>query len=101
MKILPLDLASGEASIREAVEKAESFFPESGVDYMIHNAACERPVCILINLIVHFEKEVPCIKNKKCVMIIICFKKSVGILICTKKTSFDKNWKLIFRSMAS
>uniref|UniRef100_A0A7C8ZMZ3 Ketoreductase domain-containing protein n=1 Tax=Opuntia streptacantha TaxID=393608 RepID=A0A7C8ZMZ3_OPUST len=43
VKILPLDLASGEASIREAVEKAESFFPESGVDYMIHNAACERP----------------------------------------------------------
>uniref|UniRef100_A0A7C8ZLF2 Ketoreductase domain-containing protein n=1 Tax=Opuntia streptacantha TaxID=393608 RepID=A0A7C8ZLF2_OPUST len=43
VKILPLDLASGEASIREAVEKAESFFPESGVDYMIHNAVCERP----------------------------------------------------------
>lgn len=43
VKILPLDLASGEASLREAVEKAESFFPDSGVHYMIHNAAYERP----------------------------------------------------------
>ncbi|KAM7272260.1 hypothetical protein ACFE04_026923 [Oxalis oulophora] len=42
VKILPLDLASGEDSLREAVEKAEAFFP-SGVDYMIHNAAHERP----------------------------------------------------------
>ncbi|MED6107686.1 hypothetical protein PIB30_016518 [Stylosanthes scabra] len=43
VKILPLDLASGEESLRKAVEKAESFFPGSGVDYMIHNAAFERP----------------------------------------------------------
>ncbi|EXB88158.1 Dehydrogenase/reductase SDR family member 7 [Morus notabilis] len=43
VKILPLDLTSGEDSLREAVEKAESFFPDSGVDYMIHNAAFERP----------------------------------------------------------
>lgn len=43
MKILPLDLGSGEASLREAVEKADSFFPDSGVHYMIHNAAYERP----------------------------------------------------------
>ncbi|KAL1322472.1 hypothetical protein HN51_067477 [Arachis hypogaea] len=43
VKILPLDLASGEGSLRKAVEKAESFFPGSGVDYMIHNAAFERP----------------------------------------------------------
>uniref|UniRef100_A0A7C9DRU4 Ketoreductase domain-containing protein n=1 Tax=Opuntia streptacantha TaxID=393608 RepID=A0A7C9DRU4_OPUST len=43
VKILPLDLASGEDSLREAVERAESFFPGSGVDYMIHNAAYERP----------------------------------------------------------
>ncbi|XP_050206029.1 uncharacterized protein LOC126655772 [Mercurialis annua] len=43
VKILPLDLASGEDSLREAVEKAESFFSEAGVDYMIHNAAYERP----------------------------------------------------------
>ncbi|KAK7295214.1 hypothetical protein RJT34_18119 [Clitoria ternatea] len=43
VKILTLDLASGEDSLREAVQKAESFFPDSGVDYMIHNAAFERP----------------------------------------------------------
>ncbi|KAJ7978285.1 Dehydrogenase/reductase SDR family protein [Quillaja saponaria] len=42
VKILPLDLTSGEDSLREAVEKAESLFPD-GVDYMIHNAAFERP----------------------------------------------------------
>lgn len=44
VKILPLDLASGEDSLKKAVEKAESLFPSSGVDYMIHNAAFERPV---------------------------------------------------------
>uniref|UniRef100_A0A2N9II99 Uncharacterized protein n=1 Tax=Fagus sylvatica TaxID=28930 RepID=A0A2N9II99_FAGSY len=43
VKILPLDLASGEDSLKAAVEKAESFFPGAGVDYMIHNAAFERP----------------------------------------------------------
>ncbi|GAB4835366.1 hypothetical protein Ancab_000276 [Ancistrocladus abbreviatus] len=43
VKILPLDLASGEDSLKEAVERAESFFNGSGVDYMIHNAAYERP----------------------------------------------------------
>ncbi|KAL0551756.1 hypothetical protein IC582_010845 [Cucumis melo] len=43
VKILPLDLASGENKLKEAVELAESFFPGSGVDYMIHNAAFERP----------------------------------------------------------
>ncbi|XP_052199855.1 uncharacterized protein LOC127806532 [Diospyros lotus] len=41
--ILPLDLTSGEDSLREAVQKAESFFAGAGVDYMIHNAAYERP----------------------------------------------------------
>lgn len=41
--VLPLDLASGEESLRDAVERAESFFPDTGVDYMIHNAAYERP----------------------------------------------------------
>lgn len=46
VKILPLDLASGESSLKEAVEKAEFFFPASGVDYMIHNAAYERPVSV-------------------------------------------------------
>ncbi|KAF5206060.1 Dehydrogenase/reductase SDR family member [Thalictrum thalictroides] len=44
VKILPLDLASGEDALREAVKAAHSFFPDSGVDYMIHNAAYERPV---------------------------------------------------------
>ncbi|KAF6162243.1 hypothetical protein GIB67_008372 [Kingdonia uniflora] len=43
VKILPLDLASGEEHLREAVQKAESLFPGKGVDYMIHNAALERP----------------------------------------------------------
>ncbi|KAJ4721609.1 Dehydrogenase/reductase SDR family protein [Melia azedarach] len=43
VKILPLDLASGEDSLKVAVEKAESFFPGAGVNYMIHNAAYERP----------------------------------------------------------
>ncbi|GAB2287135.1 hypothetical protein Dimus_021521 [Dionaea muscipula] len=43
VKILPIDLASGELALREAVERVESFFPGSGVDYMIHNAAFERP----------------------------------------------------------
>ncbi|CAN6485712.1 unnamed protein product [Victoria cruziana] len=42
VKILPLDLASGDESLREAVMKAESFFSPAGVDYMIHNAAYER-----------------------------------------------------------
>ncbi|KAK4706603.1 hypothetical protein R3W88_033835 [Solanum pinnatisectum] len=41
--VLPLDLTSGEESLRLAVEKAESFFDAAGVDYMIHNAAYERP----------------------------------------------------------
>lgn len=42
--ILPLDVTLGEDYLREAVEKAESFFGGSGVDYMFHNAAFERPV---------------------------------------------------------
>lgn len=42
-KILPLDLTSGEDSLRKVVDEAESLFPDSGVDYMIHNAAYERP----------------------------------------------------------
>lgn len=43
VKILPLDLMSAEDSLKAVVEKAESIFPGSGVDYMIHNAAFERP----------------------------------------------------------
>ncbi|KAL2330154.1 hypothetical protein Fmac_017735 [Flemingia macrophylla] len=49
VKILPLDLSSGENSLREAVEKAESFFPD-GVDYMIHNAAFERPKTSILDV---------------------------------------------------
>lgn len=44
VNVLPLDLASGEDRLKDAVEKAESFFLNAGVDYMIHNAAVERPV---------------------------------------------------------
>ncbi|XP_054800927.1 uncharacterized protein LOC129305048 isoform X1 [Prosopis cineraria] len=43
VKVFPLDLTTGEDSLKKAVEKAESLFPGSGVDYMIHNAAFERP----------------------------------------------------------
>ncbi|KAF5462752.1 hypothetical protein F2P56_018734 [Juglans regia] len=43
VKILPFDLTSGEDSLKEVVEKAESLFPGAGIDYMIHNAAFERP----------------------------------------------------------
>ncbi|KAG2693846.1 hypothetical protein I3760_08G114600 [Carya illinoinensis] len=43
VKILPFDLTSGEDSLKEVVEKADSLFPGTGVDYMIHNAAFERP----------------------------------------------------------
>lgn len=41
--ILPLDLTLGENKLAEAVQKAESFFDGAGVDYLIHNAAFERP----------------------------------------------------------
>ncbi|RAL41929.1 hypothetical protein DM860_009111 [Cuscuta australis] len=43
VEILPLDLTASEDVLRKAVEKAESFFGGSGVDYMFHNAAYERP----------------------------------------------------------
>ncbi|XP_038703988.1 dehydrogenase/reductase SDR family member 7-like isoform X2 [Tripterygium wilfordii] len=43
VEILPLDLTCSEDSLRLAVEKAESLFSGAGVDYMIHNAAYERP----------------------------------------------------------
>ncbi|KAL2555405.1 NAD(P)-binding Rossmann-fold superfamily protein [Forsythia ovata] len=48
--ILPLDLTLGEDYLREAVEKAESFFGGSGVDYMFHNAAFERPKTTALDL---------------------------------------------------
>ena len=44
VKVLPLDLTSGEDALREIAQKADLCFPDSGVDYMIHNAAFERPV---------------------------------------------------------
>ncbi|KAH1234943.1 Dehydrogenase/reductase SDR family member 7 [Glycine max] len=50
VKILPLDLSSGEDSLWIAVEKAESFFPDSGVDYMMHNAAFERPKTSILDV---------------------------------------------------
>ncbi|KAG6508855.1 hypothetical protein ZIOFF_034237 [Zingiber officinale] len=43
IEVLPLDLASGEESIKEAVKRAESLFSNAGVDFMVHNAAFERP----------------------------------------------------------
>lgn len=43
VKILPLDLASGEIALGEAVERAVTLFSGCGVDYMFHNAAYERP----------------------------------------------------------
>ena len=44
VKVLPLDLASGEEGLKGAVEQAVSLFPGAGVDYLVHNAAYERPV---------------------------------------------------------
>ncbi|KAI4368261.1 hypothetical protein MLD38_016837 [Melastoma candidum] len=43
VQVLPLDLTAGEAILKDVVEKAESFFSGAGVDFMIHNAAYERP----------------------------------------------------------
>ncbi|XP_017216941.1 uncharacterized protein LOC108194493 isoform X2 [Daucus carota subsp. sativus] len=49
--VLPLDLASGEDALKEAVQEAESFFDGAGVDYMIHNAAYERPAAFEVNVL--------------------------------------------------
>lgn len=43
VEVLPMDLSSGEESLKEHVHEAESLFSNAGVDYMIHNAAFERP----------------------------------------------------------
>ncbi|KAL8253348.1 hypothetical protein R6Q59_037041 [Mikania micrantha] len=43
VEILPLDLSSGEDAISNVVERAVSLFGGAGVDYVIHNAAFERP----------------------------------------------------------
>ncbi|CAI8613296.1 unnamed protein product [Vicia faba] len=50
VKILLLDLTSGEDSLRRVVDVAESLFPDSGVDYMIHNAAYERPKSSILDV---------------------------------------------------
>ncbi|XP_077226534.1 uncharacterized protein LOC143859947 [Tasmannia lanceolata] len=43
VKVLPMDLASGEDSLSKVVQQAVSSFPGAGIDYMVHNAAYERP----------------------------------------------------------
>ncbi|KAM0846059.1 hypothetical protein ACQ4PT_055932 [Festuca glaucescens] len=43
VEVLPMDLSSDEESLKEVVHAAESLFSSAGVDYMIHNAAFERP----------------------------------------------------------
>ncbi|GER43205.1 NAD(P)-binding Rossmann-fold superfamily protein [Striga asiatica] len=48
--VLPLDLSRGEEHLKEAVQRAESFFGASGVDYMFHNAAYERPKSMALDV---------------------------------------------------
>ncbi|XP_039822447.1 dehydrogenase/reductase SDR family member 7-like isoform X2 [Panicum virgatum] len=43
VEVLPMDLSAGEKSLKQVVHAAESLFSNAGVDYMIHNAAFERP----------------------------------------------------------
>ncbi|KAK8949404.1 11-beta-hydroxysteroid dehydrogenase-like 4A [Platanthera zijinensis] len=43
IEVLPFDLASDEETLKDVVQKAESLFSASGVEYMVHNAAYERP----------------------------------------------------------
>ncbi|CAM0874989.1 unnamed protein product [Alopecurus aequalis] len=43
VEVLPMDLSSDEESLKEVVHVAESLFSSAGIDYMIHNAAFERP----------------------------------------------------------
>ncbi|XP_076928337.1 uncharacterized protein LOC143592275 isoform X2 [Bidens hawaiensis] len=50
VEILPLDLSSGEDAIRDVVEKAVSLFDGAGIDYMIHNAAFERPKSTVLDV---------------------------------------------------
>ncbi|KAJ6839402.1 dehydrogenase/reductase SDR family member 7-like [Iris pallida] len=38
VEVLPMDLTTSEESLRESVQKAESYFSYAGVDYMVHNA---------------------------------------------------------------
>ncbi|XP_078150018.1 NAD(P)-binding Rossmann-fold superfamily protein isoform X3 [Carex rostrata] len=44
VEVLPLDLSSGEEVLKKSVQEAESLFSDAGVDFMIHNAAFERPM---------------------------------------------------------
>jgi len=48
VEVLPMDLSAGEKSLKQVVHEAESLFSNAGVDYMIHNAAFERPVNITL-----------------------------------------------------
>ncbi|XP_076903948.1 uncharacterized protein LOC143559164 isoform X2 [Bidens hawaiensis] len=50
VEILPLDLSSSEDAIRDVVEKAVSLFDGAGIDYMIHNAAFERPKSTVLDV---------------------------------------------------
>jgi len=50
VEVLPMDLSAGEKSLKQVVHAAESLFSNAGVDYMIHNAAFERPVNITLIL---------------------------------------------------
>ncbi|KAF2555762.1 hypothetical protein F2Q68_00018389 [Brassica cretica] len=50
VKVLPLDLASGEEGLKGVVEQAVSLFPGAGVDYLVHNAAYERPTTFEVNV---------------------------------------------------
>ena len=50
-----MDLSAGEESLKEIVHAAESLFCNAGVDYMIHNAAFERPVKNTLILFYHFN----------------------------------------------
>ena len=55
VEVLPMDLSAGEESLKEIVHAAESLFCNAGVDYMIHNAAFERPVNNTLILFYHFN----------------------------------------------
>lgn len=50
VEVLPLDLSSGEVVLKKSVQEAESLFSDAGVDFMIHNAAFERPVITTFHL---------------------------------------------------
>jgi hypothetical protein len=49
-----MDLSSDEKTLKEVVHAAESLFSGAGIDYMMHNAAFERPVSIIIHFLMYF-----------------------------------------------